>query len=147
MKSLVIYDSNFGNTQKIAETIAKELNSRAVRSKNVSEGEIEEADLLIVGSPIIGWKPSENMGEFLLELKSEQLKAKKVITFDTRVKLFIHGDAAKKIEKTLVDAGAESLGEPEFFYVKGQRGPLLKGEEEKAVAWAKNITSSFKNKE
>ena len=24
MKSLVIYDSNFGNTQKIAETIAKE---------------------------------------------------------------------------------------------------------------------------
>jgi hypothetical protein len=50
--------------------------------------------------------------------------------------LFIHGDAAEKILRSLEGAGAEIVAEPGLFYVKGKEGPLLDGEIEKAKAWA-----------
>ena len=101
MKSLVIYDSNFGNTKIIAETISKELgkDSKALFISDFDVKDLTGISLLIVGSPIIGWRPSEKMGTFLEVLGKNQLKGIKVATFDTRVKVFFHGDAAKKILK------------------------------------------------
>ncbi len=104
MKALVIFDSNFGNTQRIAEAIAKELKAPAVPVSKVSIGEIAGLDLVVVGSPINAWRPSEKMGRFLESLSKDQLKGVKAAAFDTRVKLFIHGDAAKKIAKALENA-------------------------------------------
>jgi flavodoxin len=96
-------------------------------------------ELLIVGSPIIGWKPTVRMQEFLAGLAPGQLKGIKVTTFDTRVKLFIHGDAAKEMAKRLRKLGAGIAAEPMPFYVKGKEGPLFEGEVEKAREWAKKL--------
>ncbi len=142
MKALVIFDSNFGNTRKIAEVIAKKLKTKAVQVSKVTKDQMENLDLLIVGSPIIGWKPSEKMEKFLAGLKNGQLKNVKAAAFDTRVKLFIHGDAAGKISKALKNAGAEIIAQPKGFFVKGKEGPLLEGEIEKALEWASVISSS-----
>ena len=139
MKTLIIYDSNYGNTKKIAEIIAKELSAKAISVLDFKQSDLEGIDLLICGSPINGWKPSEKMQDFLANLKESQLKGIKATSFDTRVKLFIHGDAAKKIAKKLEEAGAEIIIEPEVFYVKGKEGPLFDGETEKATEWAKEI--------
>ncbi len=139
MKTLVVFDSNFGNTQKIAETIAEEFETQAVPVSKVSIDELQGLDLVIVGSPINAWRPSEKMGKFLSNLNKGQLKGIKAAAFDTRVKLFIHGDAAKKISKALENAGAEIIVEPHAFFVKGNEGPLLDGEIEKASEWAKLI--------
>jgi len=141
MKSLVIYDSNFGNTKMIAETISKELgkDSKALFISDFDVKDLTGISLLIVGSPIIGWRPSEKMGTFLEVLGKNQLKGIKVATFDTRVKVFFHGDAAKKILKKLKDARAESIIEPKAFFVKGKEGPLVDGEVKKAADWAKSI--------
>jgi len=148
MKSLVIYDSTFGNTKIIAEAISKELGaeSKAVfvddANKNNFIDDLKNAELLIAGSPIIGWKPSEKMGLFLERLTKDhkdQLKGIKAASFDTRVKIFFHGDAAKKISKKLENAGAKIITEPNAFYVKGKEGPLLGGEKEKAAEWAQTI--------
>ncbi len=79
------------------------------------------------------------MGRFLESLSKDQLKGIKAAAFDTRVKLFIHGDAAKKIAKALEDAGAEIVAEPQAFFVKGKEGPLLDGEIERASQWAKSL--------
>ncbi|MGB9597291.1 MAG: flavodoxin family protein [Candidatus Poribacteria bacterium] len=141
MKALVIFDTNFGNTKMIAESIAKELGNDA-KAISVSDFNIKELDginLLVVGSPIIGWRPSERMGKFLESLAKDQLKGIKAIAFDTRVKLFIHGDAAGKISKKLEEAGAEIISKPMAFFVKGKEGPLLDGEIEKATEWAKRL--------
>lgn len=145
MKALVIYDSNFGNTKIIAETISKELgnDTKAVSVSNITKEELEGISLLVVGSPIIGWRPSIKMEEFLTGFSKDQLKNYKIATFDTRVKIFFHGDAAKKIAKKLKEAGAEIITEPYAFFVKGKEGPLLEGEIEKAVQWTKLIKSKI----
>lgn len=139
MKSIVIYDSNFGNTKLVAEAIAKALSAKTAFVDDMSFSKIEDYDLVVVGSPIIGWKPSEKMGIFLANINDGQLSNVRVATFDTRVKLFIHGDAMAKIAKLLEEAGGKIVVESMPFYVKGQNGPLLEGEIDKAKSWAKEI--------
>jgi len=70
MKALVIYDTNFGNTKVISETIVKELgkDAKVISVSDIKAREIKGIDLLVVGSPIVGWKPSEKMVAFLATL-------------------------------------------------------------------------------
>lgn len=61
MKNLVIYDSMYGNTKKIAESIAAVLgnSTRVVMVDQVKKNDLAGLGLLVVGSPILGWKPSK----------------------------------------------------------------------------------------
>ncbi|HOF83891.1 MAG TPA: flavodoxin family protein [Candidatus Aminicenantes bacterium] len=136
MKSLIVYDTNYGHTRRVAEAVADGLGGRAVATAEVRLEELSGLDLLVAGSPIVGWKPTERMLAFLAELGRDRLKGVKAAAFDTRVKLFIHGDAAGKINRALEAAGAEIIEPPGFFYVKGKEGPLFEGEIEKAREWA-----------
>ena len=145
MKTLIIYDSTFGNTKIIAEALAKEFGeeAKAILVKDFIDSDILGVELLIVGSPIIRWRPTENIERFLVNLQKDHLKGIKATAFDTRIKLFIHGDAAKKISRILDAIGAEIITEPEVFYVQGNEGPLYSGEVEKAVSWANLITKKI----
>ncbi|MBI5538668.1 MAG: flavodoxin domain-containing protein [Bacteroidia bacterium] len=147
MKSLVIYDSNFGNTKIIAEVISKGFGENAIciSVNEFSPKYLEGVKLIIVGSPIIGWQPTERMMAFLNYFNPNELKEIKAATFDTRVKLFIHGDAAKKIALKLKELGAEMIAEPQPFYVKGKEGPLFDGEVEKATDWVKTLIDKCNN--
>jgi len=137
MKTLVIYDTNFGNTQKIAEAIAQGLREKgkAVSVLDLQKSDFDGVTNLIVGSPIYQWQPTQNMLNWLATLKPGQLFGIKATTFDTRVKLFIHGDARNKIASLLEKAGATITGSPGAFFVKGKEGPLFDGEIEKAKKW------------
>ncbi len=141
MKFLVIYDSTHGNTKKIAETIAARLgkSTEVVTAADFKPADLQNVTHLVVGSPIIGWKPAERMAAFLAELKPGQLNGLQAAAFDTRVKLFIHGDAVGKIGAALQRAGARLFAEPCFFYVKGSEGPLFEGEIERATQWAEAL--------
>lgn len=145
MKSLVIYDSNCGNTQRVAEVIADELGTKAVNISSINPKELTKFNLLVVGTPIISWKPTVGMQEFLSKLQSGQLNGVKATTFDTRVKLFIHGDAMGKVAESLKFAGADIFINPTPFYIEGsQSNPhLLKGELEKAKEWARDIKAKL----
>jgi flavodoxin len=140
MKSLVVYDSNYGHTKKIAEAIAAELKGKSVFVSDLKAGDLKGIELLVFGSPIIAWRPAERMGKFLESLKHDQLKGIKAAAFDTRMKAWYSGDAAKKIAKKLTDAGAELITEPIGFYVTGKEGPLLEGEIDRASEWAKTLS-------
>jgi len=141
LNALVIFDSDYGNTKLIAETIASQLKAKAVSVKDIKDSEIKKANLIVVGSPIHGWRPSEAMVEFISILDSKQLVGKKAATFDTRIKLFIHGDAMLKIAEGLSAAGAEIVGS-QPFYVKGKVSTLLDGEIDRAVEWAEQLTKT-----
>ena len=147
VKALVIFDSILGNTKKIAEAISNELgkDSKMLSVSDFNLKELEGISLIVVGSPIISWKPSEKMGEFLDNLSEGQLKSIKAAVFDTRIKNFMSGDALKKISKELIRAGAIVSVKPHAFFVKGRQGPLFEGEVEKAVEWAKSIKAVFDN--
>ena len=73
MKSLVIYDSVFGNTEKIANAIGEALELQALSVNKVSPGDIQGIDLLIVGSPTRGFRPTKAIKEFIRHLPSERI--------------------------------------------------------------------------
>ena len=95
---------------------------------------LKEVKLLVVGSPIIAWKPTETMTDFLARLKEKQLDGVKAATFDTRVAVF-HGDAAGKIAAELARAGAGIVSRSDGLQGQGQGRPAEKGELEKP-SWA-----------
>jgi flavodoxin len=145
MEALIIYDSNFGNTKKIADELTSAFGSSA-KAKSVKDFKKEDLsgkNLLIVGSPINAWRPTKNIIEFLENLNPMLMKEIKTAAFDTRVKSFISGNAAKKIAKRLTNSGAEVVVEPMGFYVTGNEGPLVEGELERAKEWAKSIQSKL----
>lgn len=145
MKALVIYDSNFGNTKRIAETIAEKLGEgvRVLQVSDFSKKEIEGNELLVVGSPVNGWRPTEKINKFLEGFSNGQLEGIKAAAFDTKFKNPIAGNASKRISKSLKEAGAEIVAKPQSFFVKGSKGPLTDGEMEKAAKWAASIKNSY----
>jgi len=146
MHASVVYDTNYGNTRTVAQLIAKEWgNSTTVVSvSDLTTHMLEGVDVLVVGSPIIGWQPSERMQAFLDSLTPGSLAGVRAAAFDTRVKFFIHGDAAGKISDALGAAGATIFAHPQGFLVDGATGPLAAGESRRAVAWAAFIGAELR---
>jgi flavodoxin len=149
MKALVVYDSAHGNTRSVAEEIAASLDGLEARSVPVGDfkpGALAAGDLLVVGSPINGWRPTPKITALLSALGDDgSLQGVKAAAFDTRVRMLIHGDAAKKIAHALKAGGADIIAEPMPFYVKGSDGPLRDGEIEKAGGWAQTLLTSLRS--
>lgn len=153
MKALVLYESFFGNTQKIAEAVAKGLTNYEVSVLNVKDFKNEMLngiDLFIVGSATRAFRPCELTKAMLKNLPENSLKGKKIAAFDTRLNVNkapgilkvlarFFGFAAEPIQKSLTKAGGESVLNPEGFWVKESEGPLAEGELEKATKWAQEI--------
>ena len=99
----------------------------------------------MVGSPINGWRPTPKISALLSALGNGSLNGVKAAAFDTRVRMFIHGDAAKKITHALKAGGADIIADPMPFYVKASEGPLRDGEIEKAEGWARTLLTSLKS--
>lgn len=144
MKVLVVYDSNYGNTEKIAKAIGDSISRdvKVLRASEVKNEDVSSADTLIVGSPTTGGRPTELLQGFLQKLPDALLKDKKIASFDTRysgrfVKMF--GYAADKIADSLVSKGGILISAPAPFIVEGKKGPLKDGELERAVSWAKGL--------
>jgi flavodoxin len=144
VEAVVVYESQFGNTRQIAEAICRGLGAgaRAVEPDEIRPSKLAHGSLLVVGSPIVGWRPLEDIGAWLAAMDPDSLKGLRAASFDTRVKLFFHGDAAKKIARALETAGAELVADPMWFYVEGKEGPLLEGELERAEQWGAHLAAS-----
>ncbi|HAP88488.1 MAG TPA: flavodoxin [Arthrobacter bacterium] len=150
MKAHIVFDSAYGNTKAIAEAIAQDLRpirAAAVSVTDFNPGNLSVGDLLIVGSPINGWRPTPKITELLGQLGNGKLEGIKAAAFDTRVRFFIHGDAAKKMTKLLKEGGANIISAPAPFYVQGTEGPLRGGELEKAADWVRSLASALEQKE
>lgn len=139
MAKLVVYDSQYGNTKKIAEEIAGVIGAKAVRVQDFSPGMLQGISHLVVGCPVHAWRLSRPAAEFLSSFPPGSLKGVKVAAFDTRIKGFLSGSASDKVEKQLVNLGGDPVVSPGKFIVKGSEGPLEEGELENAKHWARHI--------
>ena len=151
MKTLIVYDSLYGNTEKIAKAVAGTLTTfgevKVLRVGEVNLSEFESVDLLVVGSPTQGGKTTLAIQEFLSKIPANSLKNISVTSFDTRVKIFVaklFGYAAGRIAEVLTGRGGYLIAPPEPFYVKATKGPLEEGELERAAAWGKGIAAGKK---
>jgi flavodoxin len=144
MKTLVIYDSLYGNTKRIAEAIGDAIPGE-VEVRHVGEAKAAELaayDLLVIGAPTHGARPSPDVKAFLDQIPASALDRKRVAGFDTRMTnrlITIFGTAAPKIAKELEKKGGTRAGPPGGFLVTGGEGPLKEGEVERAATWAVEI--------
>lgn len=160
MKAMVVYDSVYGNTAQIAQAIGNALSHALGTQEDVQLRKVDEAapehlaglNLLIVGSPTHGFRPTPATSAFLKSIPKNALKDVKVAAFDTRVteeevhshgflsKLVdVFGYAAQPIANRLKSKGGALATPPEGFYVGGTEGPLSEGELERAADWARQI--------
>jgi len=157
MKTLVVYDSFFGNTEKIARAIGDALgypdDVEILRVGDVKPEELMNADLLIVGSPTRAFRPSPATTRLLKSIARRALDGVNIAAFDTRVTeeeiakgpwilrkmVRIFGYAAKPIADMLVKKGGTLVAAPEGFFVEGNEGPLKEGELERAEKWARQF--------
>ena len=137
MKALVVYDSVFGNTEKIAQAIGEAIGGQVLRVGEVSPADLKGFDLVIVGSPTHGGFPTPGIDGLLKA--SPPLDGLNVAAFDTRTKRTIFGYAAPRIARRLEKSGGKVRLPPEGFLVLGMEGPLVDGELERAAGWAKGM--------
>lgn len=148
MKVLIVYDSVHGNTEKIARAIGDAVTGE-VEVHHAGEVNISESDtfdLIVVGSPTHGGRPTPAVRDFLKKAPALAIEGTNVAAFDTRlpakwVKIF--GYATGRIGDSLKRKGGNLAVPPEPFFVEGTEGPLKEGELKRAAEWAKEIVKQL----
>lgn len=145
MNTLVIYDSEFGNTERVAQAIASGLRAasyvQATPIRSFDPSQLENIDVLILGCPTQAWRPTQAIQSLLTRLPAERLDKMAVACFDTRFNKprWLTGSAARRMGQLLRAMGVTLLVPPESFFVIGKEGPLVDGELNRATAWAREL--------
>jgi flavodoxin len=150
MNTLVIYDTKFGNTERIAEAIAR--GAGTIGDVSVSDvGDAttalaERPDLVLVGGPTQRRGLSPDLRDLLESLPS--LRGVPAASFDTRYRgstLFM-GSAAREAARRLEKGGARLVAPPESFFIDRagplERQGLVSGEVERAEAWGRAVAAT-----
>lgn len=161
MRALVVYESLWGNTEKVARAIGARLAVNAdveVLDSDAAPTSIDGYDLLAVGGPTHAFsmtrastradavkshsaphEPVRGIREWLdqVERPSTEIPA---FAFDTRVdKPRLPGSAAKAARHELRSLGFATQVKQQTFHVHGYEGPLVDGELERAAEWAGDV--------
>jgi flavodoxin len=159
MNALVLFDSEYGNTEQIARAIAEALSPafsvRLERAGQVSKLDVQGVDLVIVGGPTQRHKVSASLKAVLESAPQGSLKGIKAAAFDTRYRMaaWLSGSAAKRITRHLRKLGANPIVPAESFFM--QRDLLPEGnkrhhelehlepeEVERAAKWAARLAKA-----
>jgi flavodoxin len=151
MNTLVIYDSKFGNTERIAQAIARGLASFGdVRVVNTGDRAAlvnalaAAPDLALLGGPTQRHGASAALKSFFNDLPPA-LRGTAAGAFDTRYRgsTWLMGSAAGEAGKALARAGCELVAPPESFFIE-RRGrlelqQLEPGELDRAEGWGRAL--------
>ncbi len=108
----IIYYSQTGNTERVAQAIAKELenhNPKIMKATEVDQSSLGAFGLVFLGSGVYGISVGKPL----------QVIARKIETLPEKVALFfthastdpvMHADAFKRVEKALIKKGATIVG-------------------------------------
>ena len=149
-KAIVIYESVFGNTKRVAETIIEGMKAAGVEAalstpKDFDPNQLTDFDAIIIGSPNHMGGATRGIKKFIDKLGKLKLDGKLVTVFDT------YGGrdyekAVKKMEKQIADkAPGLKLTSPGLsIRVDGVRGPLSEGELPKCKEFGVIIANQLK---
>ncbi len=173
MTALVVYESMFGNTKRIALAIADGIGAtlpvEAVEVGDAPEDIGGEVDLLVVGGPthVHGMSSSKTRTSAAERAAGPLISQRRGIrewldhakphvfdvpaaAFDTRINgmAILTGSAAKGYARGLRSAGFRVDSPPHSFLVDGRAAPgddaLLAGQLEEARAWGQALASKVK---
>ena len=152
MKGIVVYDTSYGNTKKVAETITETLRESGIEVnlfhvKDVKKLSAKEYSFLVLGSPTKFGTMSFAMRGFLGKVKSEEWMNKPFAAFDTENPENVEkkqGSASEKIAAKLIEKKMNQLAPVLKALVFEMKGPLLEGEVERTKEYARGLAAKLK---
>jgi flavodoxin len=164
IKAVIVYESLWGNTARIASAIAEGIGpvAEAMSTGEATPDVIAGADLIVAGSPVFAFKMSSDqmretirknpgpapappdlshpaMASWLESLPAGNAAA---AAFDTEAR-GPFGKAAPTIARSLEASGYRLIGKPTGFYVSGKYGPLRDGELDRAREWGRELAAAL----
>ena len=150
-KAVIVYESKYGNTRRVAEAIAKGMREvsgteAALRElKEVDIKELKDFDAIVVGSPNHIGTATQSVRKFIGEMGKLGLEGKVVAVFDT----YMGGDfkkAVKKMEKAIKEkVGGVKLPVPGLsIRVDKMKGPVTEGEMPGAREFGEKVAGEIK---
>jgi len=148
IKGIVVFDTFYGNTKTIAETISETLKESGIAVdifyvKDVKKLSAKYYDFLVFGSPTKFGTMSFTVKRFLGKVRNKEWMNKPFAAFDT--------ENSENIERKEGSA-AEKLGERQMnqlplilkAVVLGWKGPLQEGEIERTKEYARELAVKLK---
>jgi hypothetical protein len=165
MRAIIVYESLWGNTEKIAQAIGRGLDPTLavdLVTSDAAPDSLEGYDLVVVGGPTHAFSmtraatrdeaalhhsaphnPARGIREWIEGL-APVTSPPRAVTFDTRVDSpRLPGSAAKAARHELRSLGFDVTTKPHSFRVHGYEGPLVDGELARAEEWARGIAGSL----
>jgi flavodoxin len=157
MQTLVIYDSKFGNTEKIAEAIGRGIGSvsevrvtSTAEAANVLASLVARPDLVLLGGPTQNHGASAGLRQFAEHLPAD-LHGLPAACFDTRYRgpVLLMGSAASAAAKALAKTGTKLVAPSESFFIvrhgSMQQQTLEPGEITRAEAWGRTVATAARS--
>jgi len=161
MKGLVAYHTKYGNGRTIALAIARGLqeSGNEVATVSIPVKDIGGAyDFVVVSSPTQFGNMTKPVKKFIRKsLSGGAWRGKPFIAAGTGLRpeeageepgpntpgsvegTCAPGESAGKVHEALQEAGLRPASEPQRFWVSGMKGPLVEGEEERALELGRRL--------
>jgi flavodoxin len=158
MQAIVVYDTQYGNTEQVARAIAEGLAGHGpvdllAAAQAVGRPQVPP-DLLLIGGPTQRHGMSPALRAYVEALPRDGLRNTRVATFDTRYRMapLLSGSAAKDAAGRLRRSGCRIVAAPESFFIERDRPAdgekrshgseqLEPGELERAMAWGRRLAT------
>ncbi len=141
MKAVIVFDSVYGCTKQVAETIAEKLKNKdyEVLLHNLKDSKLKsiDCDYLFIGSPTRFGKPTRKLRKFLDAFDWNNFSGT-VVAFDTIMQIpendpnmektkakYIDNGSAPTIKSTLTQKGVSVSDKDLRVEVSGLKGPLV----------------------
>ena len=156
MKTLIIYDSYYGNTQKVAELhheYLQEIKPELMKVDVITQDIINRFDCFIIGAPTRAFNMTAKIKKMIRKIAFEN---KCFHVFDTRAnikeidKKFLKslmkkfGFAAEKMQAKLLKKNSKCVYEYKYYFVKDTEGPLVQDTEDIVKQNCKEIIQKIK---
>ena len=151
-KVLVVYESKYGNTKLVAETIIEGMKEVEGIEPILSEqgevnlNKIPDYDAILIGSPNHFGGPTKSIKKFIDELSKLPLEGKPYAVFDTYLGRGFFEKAVRKMEKRLSEKAPEmkQLAPGLSVQVLGLKGPISGGELPRCKEFGNRIATQIR---
>jgi flavodoxin len=155
VKVIVVYESKYGNTKLVAETITEGMsNVEGIEAvikelKEVDLNKTADYDAILIGSPNHYGGPTKGVKQFIDRIGKLQLNGKLFAVFDTYLgKKSDHffEKAVRRMEKTINEKvpALRQIAPGLSIKVQGMKGPIVEGELPKCKEFGERVATQLK---
>lgn len=151
LKVIIIYESKYGNTRTVAETIAEGVKEEGVgvfvsEASRIDLNRVAEYDAILIGSPNHMGGPTRGIRSLIDKLNELGLHGKAFAVFDT----YMGGDFGKAVGKMERQMGEKAPGLRRVasglsVRVQGMKGPVAEGELPRCREFGRSIAVQLKS--